>query len=640
MSRHDELSGVDIVALPDVQSLFAIAIDAVLIFDLDTEEILDANELACHMYGYARDELLGATLDLIQPPDRRGRLRTDELLRIRRSPRKVIEHRRQDGMTIEVEVDATLALCDGQQVVISTNRDVTSRLQTERLLGVQRRVLESIARATALQEVLELLCVEMERLLDDAVCGVLELRGRLLYPKAGPSIPANIASQFDGLEPGRGSCGAAVLEGKPVYVADALVDPRWEGMRDTAREASIRGCWSTPLFTDSGAILGTFAICRARPGEPNQYHKDVLQTAGYVAEIAFRREQDEASLRESEERFRLATMAAQDAIYDWDVIADTTWWSERSEALINPKHQNSWANGIHGDDRERVLSDLQQALDGDGQDWNAEYAFIRPDGRMVHVMEAGIIVRDADGRARRVIGALSDVTAVKEASAEIERQAHTERLLFRELDHRVRNNLASLITLIGMTQRSGQDVDQFAESIGGRVQAMASVHGMLSRAHWTPIGLRELVESLVPDEVADSIEASGPTVRIAARQATALGMLVHELVANALKHGALSRTAGRVDIRWTLGDGPEPGTRALAITWTEQGGPAPSETIKASVGTELIIGLARSELRGDARLTYRQTGARHELNLVLDDADMPEPLLAQVGSLRAGRTSD
>ena len=125
----------------------------------------------------------------------------------------------------------------------------------------------------------------------------------------------------------------------------------------------------------------------------------------------------EEARRTSETRFRLATLATRDAIYDWDILADTSWRNDRYHELFGPVDTTSldwWFEQLHPEDRGGVMARLQQVLEGTEARWNAEFRFRRRGGEYAHVLDRGLIVRDAAGRAVRMIGAMTDITDRKQ----------------------------------------------------------------------------------------------------------------------------------------------------------------------------------------------------------------------------------
>ena len=147
---------------------------------------------------------------------------------------------------------------------------------------------------------------------------------------------------------------------------------------------------------------------------------------------------------------------------------------------------------------------------------------------------------------------------------------------------------------------------------------MAAVHGLLSTNRWQPVPLRSLIAALFIPDCRGRIEVVGPPVEIPASQAQALGMVINELMINSYKHGALLAPAGRVKVSWCelVSASGEPG---LSFRWQESGGsPIEMEPV-AGVGSSLINGLVKAELRGRAELSYSPQGANHRLEFVLVD---------------------
>ncbi|MCC6320639.1 MAG: MASE1 domain-containing protein [Phycisphaerales bacterium] len=218
------------------------------------------------------------------------------------------------------------------------------------------------------------------------------------------------------------------------------------------------------------------------------------------------------------------------------------------------------------------------------------------------------------------------------------KQAQTIQLLFEELNHRVRNNLASLLSLIDLSRSASGDVDRFANLIAGRVQAMAEIHSVLASGRWVSMTIDDLLRSIAPPDAARRIDCDGPSVQTPPHQAMPLGLVLHELVVNSLKYGALASSDGRVRLKWSA----EPDGAGLRIrfTWREMpssrvsppprnshdllpdGHHANGEGIRRS-GLDLIAGLIRSDLRGSAKFSFPPDGALHSFDVHLQDALNP-----------------
>jgi two-component sensor histidine kinase len=204
-----------------------------------------------------------------------------------------------------------------------------------------------------------------------------------------------------------------------------------------------------------------------------------------------------------------------------------------------------------------------------------------------------------------------------------------QRLLLSELNHRMRNNLTALLALIDIGQRQYDDVAHFAESMRSRVQTMATVHGLLSRAEWTSICLERLLRSLIAPEHHHRITIEGPKTVVSVKQANAFGMVLHEFIANSVKYGALSNDSGTLSVRWkidteSVASADSPGRaapRTIRLEWRERNGPPVTPPKNVGVGTRIIEGLARAELQGKVELDFRPDGVAHRLHAVLHPDD-------------------
>jgi two-component sensor histidine kinase len=193
-----------------------------------------------------------------------------------------------------------------------------------------------------------------------------------------------------------------------------------------------------------------------------------------------------------------------------------------------------------------------------------------------------------------------------------------ERLLVAEVDHRAKNLLAVIQALVRQTARTSADKEALEEALSGRLRALAGAHELLSAEKWTAVDLRTLLEREVgPFAEAGRIRLDGGHVRVPAKAAVSLGMVVHELATNAAKHGALSTPDGRVEVLWRLdgGDGGESPT--LRLSWTEAGGPPVRPPQRKGFGTTLLERSLAHELDGSLELDFRPEGLRAEMTVPL-----------------------
>lgn len=186
-------------------------------------------------------------------------------------------------------------------------------------------------------------------------------------------------------------------------------------------------------------------------------------------------------------------------------------------------------------------------------------------------------------------------------------EAH-QKMLISQLDHRVKNSLALMQAVVERSQVSARSIGDFVNSLGGRIRSMARTQSKLSAGRWQGLSLAGLIrDELAPYRTAGSEQLHGPEVKLKASAAQAISMVVHELATNAAKYGALSRSEGRVHVRWNVVQGAG-GEDLLALTWREEGGPQTVPPERDGFGTSTIRNLLHYELGGDVVLRFEPAG--------------------------------
>ena len=156
-----------------------------------------------------------------------------------------------------------------------------------------------------------------------------------------------------------------------------------------------------------------------QPREPDARELELIQSAASFAGIAIERSQIQQELLGTIERFRLLARATNDVIRDWNLVDDTIWWNEAYQTSFGYPPEEiqpdiaSWYGRIHAEDCERIVSGIHALIDSEGQTWSDEYRFRRRDGTFASILDRGFVIRGADGRAVRMIGAMQDITARK-----------------------------------------------------------------------------------------------------------------------------------------------------------------------------------------------------------------------------------
>lgn len=205
-------------------------------------------------------------------------------------------------------------------------------------------------------------------------------------------------------------------------------------------------------------------------------------------------------------------------------------------------------------------------------------------------------LRDADGSVAGVFVQGHDVTDAVLAD-------QRQRLMIDELNHRVKNTLATVQSIAMQTARSNAEPERFAESFQARLLALSHTHDLLTRSHWEGADLHEVLEHETAAHGRKRVLLNGPGAPLKPSAALALGMIFHELATNAAKYGALSVPEGRVAVDWRLAD-----DGALTIDWREQGGPPVVAPTRRGFGSRLIERSVKHDLAGDITTEYGEDG--------------------------------
>lgn len=272
---------------------------------------------------------------------------------------------------------------------------------------------------------------------------------------------------------------------------------------------------------------------------------------------------------------------------------------------------------IHPGDSLRWRETLDAAIADHTGEFGIEYRAVAPDGRVRWVEVRGQVNRDVDGVPIGMAGVSIDITDRKQAD---EHRA----LLAGELDHRVKNTLANVQSIISQTLRTAPSLEEAAKILGSRIQALASAHDVLLSDEVTSADLRQLVtKTLTPFGTAGDgrIRVTGPSIRLRSRVATTVTLAIHELATNAAKYGALSNRDGSVSLTWQI-DGPS--NDRFELCWEENGGPGTTAPTRRGFGSTMLDRALPAELGGKATMDYRPTGLRYclhaDLSAIVENA--------------------
>ncbi|ABQ36322.1 PAS domain S-box protein [Bradyrhizobium sp. BTAi1] len=346
---------------------------------------------------------------------------------------------------------------------------------------------------------------------------------------------------------------------------------------------------------------------------------------GTLVELAMNiddRKRTEAALRESEARFRQFGAASSDVVWirdaatmRWEYLSPAfeTMYGLPREAVLQGDHLAAWTELMLPEDRPRVLEGLARARQGERDSF--DFRIIRrSDGSLRWLRIRSFPMIDETGRVQRIGGISQDITALVSATEH-------QKLLLAELQHRVRNTLAVIRSIIRRTGDSSDSIEDFASHLEGRITALSRVQSAITRDPFAGFDLAQLIADELRAGAAredEQFSLAGPPLRIRAKAAESIGLAVHELVTNALKFGALTRPRGFISIGWRLDGSEDSGW--IVLDWSETGMSGhPIAAHRQGFGTVLLEQMLPYDVGARVTRRFEPSGLRCEIRLPARD---------------------
>ncbi|MEW6453469.1 MAG: response regulator [Pseudomonadota bacterium] len=323
-----------------------------------------------------------------------------------------------------------------------------------------------------------------------------------------------------------------------------------------------------------------------------------------------------ARLLESEQRRSLALVAGNMGAWDWDRENGDCLWDDGHYRIfgVEPGSFAVTAENvralIHPDDWDAMQTALDH-LFNKREPYQMEFRVRRANGEIRWCAGSAAPTVNEFGRVIRISGVTVDITDRKEAE---ERQG----LLAREVDHRAKNALALVQSIVRLTR--ADSVKEYVGAVEGRIKALSRAHTVLALSRWQGADLGGLVaEELEPFRTGDpgKIALEGPKMLLQPTPAQTLALALHELATNAAKYGALSSPSGCVKLVWKVHDGN------LALQWTETGGPEAKKPATSGFGTRIILASVEGQLNGKVNFDWMPGGLQCVMTVPLSDEIAP-----------------
>lgn len=264
-----------------------------------------------------------------------------------------------------------------------------------------------------------------------------------------------------------------------------------------------------------------------------------------------------------------------------------------------------WSSTLLPEDADKVFGPFSEGM-AKQKPFSCEARYRRADGE-IRILRTKAEPRfDKNGAFTGMIGVNIDVTDERKAQTELAESEARLRLLMREMSHRIKNNLSTVLSIAAQTGRRAASYEEFSKSFQARLQALAKSHDLLIRGAGDAADLRELLEAeLRPyseDASGRTLTLQGEPVLLEGKTATSFALVVHELATNAAKYGAYA-AGGELDVHWRRG-----GDEMINLQWRERGGPPATAPTRIGFGSQLIQSLLSSDLGGNIDMRFTPGG--------------------------------
>jgi PAS domain S-box-containing protein len=403
------------------------------IYDRETFAFLSVNDAAVRLYGYSNEEFLNMTILDIRPVEDLEKLR-NTLHKIKNNSdfaKGSFRHLKKNGEIIDVEIESNEIDFHGRKARLVLSIDVTERLKAENalrsqdvILAFEKEIYELNANPKITFEfVVERLVSNIEELIPGSSCTIMRLSDEgTVKHLAGSSIDQNYIGAIEGLEigPNAGSCGTAMYTGKSVFVDDIANDPLWESYLDIIEPYGFKACWSVPVKKRTGKIIATFAAYFKTNKTPQKEEINLIERATNLIGVLIENRNAVEETESAKERYDIVAKATSDTIWDWKIEKDTFLWNKGIQGVFGYKREDIgktsrwWFDRIHPEDSIKMSVKLYSFLEQKTEKWQDEYRFACADGSYKYVFDRGFLVKDGNGKAIRMIGAMQDITKQKE----------------------------------------------------------------------------------------------------------------------------------------------------------------------------------------------------------------------------------
>ncbi|MGY5846711.1 PAS domain-containing protein [Salegentibacter sp. HM20] len=305
--------------------------------------------------------------------------------------------------------------------IVANSRDITEKKYFRDLEKLEKQIFElHFQKSRDLKSIIKFYLEEIEKIMPGMHCSLQNFKNAALFSWVNTQESNYLKFLENGLKPGKSlaSFDRAVEEKKEVIIEDLSKLPASCIKEQLLKQGFFSG-WSYPVMNASGEMLAVFTVNHKSARKPSYFEENIVIRAVKILQVIIESHLKERELKLHNERFNYVTKATSDAIWDWDLVKMKIYWGQGFEELFGYPIQSlstdisSWTDHIHPEDTERAYQSILECIDGNKLNWEEEYRYLHANGNYRYVKDRGFVVRDENGKALRMVGAMLDVTESK-----------------------------------------------------------------------------------------------------------------------------------------------------------------------------------------------------------------------------------
>jgi PAS domain S-box-containing protein len=467
--------------------------------------------------------------------------------------------------------------------MVGAMRDITEQKYQQDIQLLELKIFEiSATQGIPFRDVINSLLQGVEAIHPEMYSSVLLLmKDNTIKNLAGPRLPQEYLQMIDGLPigSGAGSCGTAMYRKEPVIVSDIDHDPLWAHYLPITQRFGLKACWAVPIIHNNGEVMGSFAIYYHQPKSPSEKEWNTILRLRNFMRLLLENNISFEQIKQSNERYDIVTNATHDLIWDWNLETNELYrdpkgllkvYGYSSNEPIN--NINNWLKQVHPEDLPKVQNAIFNIVNTKEENiFDVEYRFKKEDNNYAHIYDRGYILRNAEGKAYRMIGAAQDITERKKLEQELLNQQkaisqatiNTQEKERAEISKELHDNVNQVLTTtklyldLATTNPELKD-ELIAKSSKNVINAIAEIK-QLSQSLMIP----SLGDLGLADSIEDLIENINATKKITAvflceeidenilneNQKLTLFRIVQEALNNIVRHAEATETIIELSIQ-------------------------------------------------------------------------------------------